>query len=98
MQESPSPKPLGGANARLRKFNEGLFRDIEQTGVAKVWPTATPPEGWVECDGSAISRTVYADLFALISTTYGVGDGSTTFNVPNWAAAAPSGGIYIMKV
>jgi microcystin-dependent protein len=44
---------------------------------------ATAPNGWLLCDGSAISRTTYAALFAAVSTTYGAGDGSTTFNVPD---------------
>lgn len=44
---------------------------------------ATAPTGYLLCDGSAVSRTTYADLFAVLSTTYGVGDGSTTFNVPD---------------
>jgi microcystin-dependent protein len=44
---------------------------------------ATIPVGWLECDGSAVSRTTYADLFAAISTTWGAGDGSTTFNLPD---------------
>jgi len=43
----------------------------------------TPPSGYLMCDGSAISRSVYAQLFTIIGTTYGVGDGSTTFNLPN---------------
>ena len=43
---------------------------------------STTPDGWLDCDGSAISRTMYADLFAAIGTTWGVGDGSTTFNLP----------------
>lgn len=38
---------------------------------------------WLLCDGSAVSRTIYSDLFAIIGTTYGEGDGSTTFNLPN---------------
>jgi microcystin-dependent protein len=41
------------------------------------------PEGYLLCDGSAVSRTDYADLFAAIGTVYGAGDGSTTFNVPD---------------
>ena len=41
------------------------------------------PTGWLRCDGQAVSRTEYADLFNVIGTTYGVGDGSTTFNLPN---------------
>jgi len=41
------------------------------------------PTGFLVCDGSAISRTTYADLFSAISTTWGTGDGSSTFNIPN---------------
>lgn len=44
---------------------------------------STLPEGYLACDGSAVSRTDYADLFDVIGTTYGAGDGSTTFNLPN---------------
>ncbi len=41
------------------------------------------PDGWLKCNGQAVSRTQYADLFAIIGTEYGVGDGSTTFNLPD---------------
>ena len=44
---------------------------------------SSAPTGWLFCDGSAISRTTYALLFNAIGTTYGAGDGSTTFNLPN---------------
>jgi len=44
---------------------------------------STAPTGWLLCYGQAVSRTVYADLFAIIGTTYGSGDGSTTFNLPD---------------
>ena len=51
---------------------------------AVIWHAAqTPPSGFLVCDGSAKSRTDFAALFAAIGTTYGVGDGSTTFNVPD---------------
>ena len=53
------------------------------SGVIMAWTTDTAPTGWLLCDGSAVSRTTYADLFAVISTTYGAGDASTTFNVPD---------------
>lgn len=49
--------------------------------------TQTAPEGYLICDGSAVSRTEYADLFAAVGTTFGAGDGSTTFALPNLQAA-----------
>lgn len=52
-------------------------------GTTIEWRTATVPDDYLECDGSAISRTTYASLFAVIGTMYGVGDGSTTFNIPD---------------
>jgi microcystin-dependent protein len=45
--------------------------------------SATPPVGWMICNGSTVSRTTYSALFALIGTSYGAGDGSTTFNLPD---------------
>lgn len=61
----------------------------------------TIPEGWLECDGSAVSRTTYADLFAAINTKFGPGDGSTTFNLPSGDFGAqlyPAfEGMYIIK-
>ena len=45
------------------------------------------PTGWLLCDGSAVSRTTYAQLFAVLDTEYGVGDGSGTFNVPNFVTS-----------
>jgi microcystin-dependent protein len=53
------------------------------TGTITPWSQATPPSGFLECDGSAVSRSTYAALFAIISDTYGAGDGSTTFNLPD---------------
>lgn len=52
-------------------------------GATMLWWTDTAPTGWVFLEGQAISRTTYPRLFALFSTTYGVGDGSTTFNLPD---------------
>jgi len=48
-----------------------------------MWTTGTAPTNWLICDGTAVSRTTYATLFGVIGTVYGVGDGSTTFNIPN---------------
>lgn len=53
------------------------------TGSVIMFGGASAPTGWLLCDGSAVSRTTYSALFAILSTTYGVGDGSTTFNLPN---------------
>lgn len=55
------------------------------------------PAGWLACDGAAVSRTLYAALFAAIGTMYGVGDGATTFNVPDSRGRAiiPAGGTYV---
>ena len=52
---------------------------------------ASAPSGWFLCDGTAISRTTYAELFAVIGTAFGVGDGSTTFNLPDMREAVPKG-------
>lgn len=57
--------------------------DDPDLAAIRIWPTNTAPDNWMLCDGSAISRTTYSDLFDIIGTTYGVGDGSSTFNIPN---------------
>ena len=62
-----------------------------EVGTIKPWGKATAPAGYLLCDGSAVSRTTYADLFAVISTTYGAGDSSTTFNVPDLQGKFPQG-------
>jgi len=62
-----------------------------EVGAIKPWTKTTAPAGYLLCDGSAVSRTTYADLFAVISTTYGAGDSSTTFNVPNLQGKMPQG-------
>lgn len=55
-------------------------------------PTATTNGGtWLICDGSAVSRTTYSALFSLIGTTYGAGDSSSTFNIPDMRARVPVG-------
>jgi microcystin-dependent protein len=59
-----------------------LSGDIFMTGEVAMFAGPTAPAGWLECDGTAVSRTTYSALFAIIGTTYGVGDGSTTFNLP----------------
>ena len=53
------------------------------TGTVVPWTAVSVATGFLECDGTAVSRTTYAALFAIVSTTYGVGDGSSTFNLPD---------------
>ena len=53
------------------------------TGTIFIYGGSVAPDGWLVCDGSAISRSTYAELFGVIGTSYGVGDGSTTFNIPD---------------
>lgn len=67
-----------------------------KSGMVTSWAGShtNVPSGWLLCDGSAISRTTYADLFAVIGTNFGAGNGSTTFNLPDyqlyWLVGAPS--------
>jgi microcystin-dependent protein len=60
-------------------------------GVVNPFAGATAPSGWLLCFGQAVSRTLYPVLFNTISTSYGVGDGSTTFNVPDLRGRAVAG-------
>lgn len=67
-------------------------------GAVTMWAgdNASTPSGWLVCDGSAVSRSTYDALFAVIGTTYGAGDGSSTFNLPDMRARFPvmeNGGI-----
>lgn len=57
--------------------------DLTPTGASLEFAGATAPTGWLLQDGSAVSRTTYSDLFAVIGTIHGAGDGLTTFNVPD---------------
>lgn len=60
--------------------------DVESgapVGAVMPYAGSTPPDGWLLCDGSEISRTNYARLFSVIGTTYGAGDGNSSFNIPS---------------
>jgi microcystin-dependent protein len=61
------------------------------TGSVLQFAGTTAPEGWLLCDGDAVSRTDYAALFAVVSTAHGIGDGATTFNVPDYRYQVPRG-------
>ncbi len=61
------------------------------TGVLIPFAGTSAPDGWLLCDGSAISRSTYSGLYTVIATNYGSGDGSTTFNVPDLRGRMPMG-------
>tara|TARA_R100001224_G_scaffold108631_1_gene85179 strand:- start:1947 stop:2501 length:555 start_codon:yes stop_codon:yes gene_type:complete len=68
-------------------FTGANLTGIEGIPTATIvpWSSSSVPSGFLECDGSAVSRSTYSALFAIVGTTYGTGDGATTFNVPNLA-------------
>jgi microcystin-dependent protein len=59
------------------------------SGSVVMFASSVVPNGWLLCNGQAVSRSIYAGLFGTIGTTYGSGDGSSTFNVPNFEAKFP---------
>lgn len=88
-EQYPSAKAVYDALATINSV---------KAGTIIAWSTATAPAGYLICDGSAVSRTTYAALFAVIGTAYGAGDGNSTFNLPNlydripWQSAALTAG------
>ncbi len=64
---------------------------VGATGTVTMFAGASAPADWLLCDGSAVSRTTYSALFAVTSTTFGIGDGSTTFNLPDLRSRIPVG-------
>jgi microcystin-dependent protein len=80
-------KNISSANAditpNLDTVNWALLQRTGFVGEIKAFGGASTPTGTLVCDGTPVNRTVYADLFAVIGTTYGAGDGSTTFNLPD---------------
>lgn len=64
---------------------------VAPVGTIIMYGGSTAPTGWLLCNNSAVSRTTYADLFAVIGTTFGTGDGSTTFNLPDMRGIFPRG-------
>ena len=84
--------------AEINKVTDDNMNEIKNTintntpvGVITAYAGDTAPNGWLICDGSAVSRTTYANLFSVIGTTYGTGDGSTTFNIPDLQGRVPVG-------
>lgn len=81
-----TPTELGyvsGVTSAIQTQINAISATTVPSGQISMYGGSSAPSGYLLCDGSAISRTTYAALFTAISTTFGVGDGSTTFNVPD---------------
>lgn len=86
-----APTATAGTNTTQIATTAFVAANAVLTGALLMWPTAAAPTGYLICDGTAVSRTTYATLFAVVGTTFGVGDGSTTFNIPNYTNRMPYG-------
>ena len=73
----------GGASLDTTIKSKANIADLLPIGSYIQFAGSQAPAGFLVCNGGAISRTTYSNLFAVIGTTYGSGDGSTTFNLPN---------------
>jgi microcystin-dependent protein len=87
-----------GSSGQVLTSNGGnadpSFQTLPQsvpTGVIVSFGGSSAPSGYLACDGSAVSRTTFVALFGVVGTTYGAGDGSTTFNVPDLRGRVPAG-------
>lgn len=78
-------------NIRVHDGSQAGGFEIVPSGTVVPFGGASAPGGWQLCDDTALSRTTYARLFAVIGTAYGTGDGSTTFNVPDLRDRVPLG-------
>ena len=74
-------------SANIILANDGNVKIPSFVGMIAPFAMTTPPTGWLACDGTAVSRTTYADLFTAIGTTWGAGDGSNTFALPDLEGA-----------
>jgi microcystin-dependent protein len=79
-------------NVLIRDYNNPIAQQrLVPSGTVLPFAGTTAPIGFLLCSGQAVSRSTYSDLFAAIGTTYGAGDGSTTFNVPDLRGRVPAG-------
>ena len=74
---------IADGNVTLAKFVTAVQQALVPAGAVQTFAMNSAPSGWLAADGTAVSRTTYASLFAAIGTTHGAGNGSTTFNVPD---------------
>lgn len=83
--------PVAGSFSSGNGGSGGGLGTTDNIGDIKLTACGTAPSGWLICDGTAVSRETYSDLFLAIGTAYGGGDGSTTFNIPNLKGRVPVG-------
>lgn len=86
-----APTAPNGTNTTQVATTEFVFNNALPSGCLMMWTTASAPTGWLLCQGQAVSRSIYSALFAAIGTTFGSGDGSTTFNLPDYRDRMPVG-------
>jgi microcystin-dependent protein len=86
-----APTAAAGTNTTQIATTAFVLANGVPTGGLVMWPTGSAPSGFLLCTGTAVSRTTYAALFAVVGTTFGSGDGSTTFNLPNYTNRMPYG-------
>jgi microcystin-dependent protein len=86
-----APTAASGTNTTQVATTAFVAQNAVLTGALLMWPTTSAPTGYLNCDGTAVSRTTYSALFAVIGTTFGTGDGTTTFNLPNYTNRMPYG-------
>ena len=89
-----APTPTVGDNSTklaTTAFVQNAIPVGSITGQILMWPTTSAPSGYLLCNGSAVSRTTYSALFSVLGTTFGAGDNTTTFNLPNYADNMPIG-------
>jgi len=72
-------------------YVDATLLGVFPSGIIAPYAGSSAPDGWMFCYGQAVDRTTYASLFTAIGTTYGSGDGSTTFNLPNYTDKMPIG-------
>jgi len=79
------------ANGNLKDSGGSIVSVAPPVGSITMYAGSSAPSGWLYCNGQAVSRTIQSDLFAVIGTTFGNGDGSTTFNLPDLRDRFPLG-------
>ena len=89
------PEPSSNSNtneiATTKFVNDKVNAQAFPVGAIIAYGGSSAPAGWLMCNGQAVSRTTYSSLFAIVGTAYGAGDGSTTFNLPNYTDRVAQG-------